>query len=1288
MAQETRRKSTGTARTASAQRSRKDSGAAQSSRRSTGQTRSSASRTAAQSGRSSSRPVSSVSGNGAGNRGRHRSTEYERSGRRPTSSGRGSSNAAYASREDIVLIVLLAVTVFLFLANFRIMGPVGNAVSGVMFGLFGFPNYILPPLTFGLTGFYFARRNDRGTIAKISCSGVLFLVAGMICELAAGNLKSSAGYDPAAIFLRCREGRNGGGLLEGSLTYLLYYFLKQVGTILVLVMIILICALILSGRSLFDMMESSRLHGYDDDGYAEEGSRPYEEEGRRARDIRTWEEEDALAQEEEADKEEYRRLREEDRERRRRDTIRRRQEVEDLRLRREKEREQRRQTQEAWEAEQARKKKQRELEEENRRMADSIVKVRTPGEYENYLANATLSESEPGEQTEQQAGAPGSPSDFGIPGGELTKQAADAATSAGIPGSSQTSESSSTADRLSVVTEVPQYTRNDDTAGEEETAAKTDGESGEEPSQSGAPLAVDNAPGEIQTAKNHDAEQYSVDPWLHEITAGPAAYSAIALKADVREQKAAQAALQYSGIGVPIPQETNPDYTSRAFEEQIIRQGVEEAMQRPAEPASAPASEPDAVPYFAEAAKPADETETVPATVQTAVPDSMQSAGQAGQAEAAPAEEQPAAPDSIQSMEPAGQTETEAAAAEEQPAAPDSIQSMEPADHATGTLAAEQNVDMDSNHASSQTAESASFPASEQAVTTADEQEIEEIEVERERSGGGSPKPGHAMSDPARSQSQEAAAADKPFRSVTSGLTFGGGIAEAQKQRDALEEKIRKQPKAPFQFPPVTLLHEGRHDHSEETDRELKETAFNLQNTLKTFGVDVTIPRVSQGPAVTRYELLPAQGVKVSKIVSLADDIKLNLAASDIRIEAPIPGKQAIGIEVPNRSPSSVPLRELFESEEYQNFHGKIRFGVGKDIGGNVVVADIAKMPHLLIAGSTGSGKSVCINTIILSILYSYTPDQVKLIMIDPKIVELSVYNGIPHLLLPVVTDPKKAAGALQWAVAEMTDRYRRFAEESVRDLKGYNEKARNAHGDAMTPLPQIVIIVDELADLMMVSAKDVEEAICRLAQLARAAGIHLIIATQRPSVDVITGLIKANMPSRIAFAVSSGVDSRTILDMYGAEKLLGKGDMLFYPQGYSKPARVQGAFVSDEEVTDVANYIKYHNQTWVEGNDIEKKIEMMNNGQDSAGPSAMGSAGQDSQYDEHFIEAGYLIIEKKKASIGMLQRVFKIGFNRAARIMDQLCEAGVVSADEGTKARQVLMSQSDFEAYIEENEI
>ena len=497
------------------------------------------------------------------------------------------------------------------------------------------------------------------------------------------------------------------------------------------------------------------------------------------------------------------------------------------------------------------------------------------------------------------------------------------------------------------------------------------------------------------------------------------------------------------------------------------------------------------------------------------------------------------------------------------------------------------------------------------------------------------------------------------------------------------EKKLPKK----YMFPPLSRLQKGTSSAGDSTN-ELKETAMRLQQTLNTFGVKVTITDISQGPSVTRYELQPEQGVKVSKIVGLTDDIKLNLAATDIRIEAPIPGKAAIGIEVPNKENMTVALRDLFESKEFKEFNSNIAFAVGKDIAGKTVVADIAKMPHMLIAGSTGSGKSVCINTLIMSILYKAHPDDVKLIMVDPKVVELSVYNGIPHLLIPVVTDPKKASAALHWAVSEMEDRYRKFADYNVRDLKGYNQKLETMreNGDEDVPgkLPQIVIIVDELADLMMVSPGEVEESICRLAQLARACGIHLIIATQRPSVDVITGLIKANMPSRVAFAVSSGVDSRTILDMVGAEKLLGKGDMLFYPQGYSKPARIQGAFVSDKEVSDVVDFLKNQMLGNTYAEDIEEKIANIGTSSGSAGGGA-GVSGSDNGRDEYFAEAGRFIIDKDKASIGMLQRVLKIGFNRAARIMDQLCEYGVVGEEEGTKPRKVLMSMEQFEQLLEE---
>lgn len=505
-------------------------------------------------------------------------------------------------------------------------------------------------------------------------------------------------------------------------------------------------------------------------------------------------------------------------------------------------------------------------------------------------------------------------------------------------------------------------------------------------------------------------------------------------------------------------------------------------------------------------------------------------------------------------------------------------------------------------------------------------------------------------------------------------------VVKEIKAKEAAVPDRKKAEGKDYIFPPVTLLIKEQQTQSSGYEQYLKETALKLQQTLESFGVNVTITDISCGPSVTRYEMFPEQGTKVSKILSLTDDIKLNLAASDIRIEAPIPGKAAIGIEIPNKHNQTVHFRDLIESSTFEKFKSRLAFAVGKDIGGKTVVTDLAKMPHLLIAGATGSGKSVCINTLIMSILYKASPEEVKLIMVDPKMVELSIYNGIPHLLIPVVTDPKKASGALNWAVAEMTNRYKKFTETGVRNIEGYNKKVKELQKsgeidpETIKKMPQIVIIIDELADLMMVAPGEVEDAIVRLSQLARAAGIHLVIATQRPSVNVITGLIKANVPSRIAFSVSSGVDSRTIIDMNGAEKLLGKGDMLFYPAGYSKPVRVQGAFISDSEISDVVEFLKENEDVAVYDTEVTEKIE-----------SKLNSTAISQEKDEYFEAAARFVIEKDKASIGMIQRMFKVGFNRAARIVDQLADAGIVGPEEGTKPRKVLMSSEQLEAYFEE---
>ena len=469
-----------------------------------------------------------------------------------------------------------------------------------------------------------------------------------------------------------------------------------------------------------------------------------------------------------------------------------------------------------------------------------------------------------------------------------------------------------------------------------------------------------------------------------------------------------------------------------------------------------------------------------------------------------------------------------------------------------------------------------------------------------------------------------------------------------------------------YEYPPVELLSKPGKKTLKGGAKALTDTATKLQKTLYSFGVSAKVENVSVGPAITRYELKPAEGVRVSKIANLADDIALNLAAETIRIEAPIPGKQAVGIEVPNKEKEVVHFREIIESKEFKSNKSKLTIGLGKDVAGNVQLADIAKMHHVLIAGATGSGKSVCINTIITSIVYNAKPSEVKFVMVDPKVVELSVYNGIPHLLIPVVTDPKKAAGALAWAVQEMDDRYNKFAEKGVRDLKGYNKaiEKENEFGK----LPQIVIIIDELADLMMVAKNDVEDAICRLAQKARAAGMHLVIATQRPSVDVITGLIKANVPSRIAFAVSSQVDSRTILDTIGAEKLLGKGDMLFFPSGDPKPSRVQGAFVSDEEVEKIVSFIK-SNGTANYSEDILESIENNNKSDKEIAET------QDDDTDPFLMDAIQTVVETGQASTSFIQRKFKVGYARAGRIIDQMEERGVISGYQGSKPREVLMT-------------
>ena len=912
---------------------------------------------------------------------------------------------------EIGLIVLFVVMVILFCCNFGIIGPVGNAISGVLFGIFGFTAYIAPIVIFLAVAFWFANEGNPTAVRKMIAGVVLFLMLGVICDLIARTAGSMEQYDIKLLYTNCSTGKKGGGILAGSICYLLLHYLETVGTVLVVLLCSVISLILVTERSFLNSMRN----GGD---RIRELSREDAVRRRENAQIRRQEQEERNSQREEARRirEEERRIREEER-----------------RLRAE--------------------------EKENEQILNVIPRR------EKKVSGVMMDTSLKKQETQP------------VGRREDIHEIVYEEDAQEIPVVEETRVTSSDFDKIKV-TGMHQVTM-------QEAAAE---------------------------------EPYEEIP-VEEVT------SAATFKKpfERRESWQEEAAL------------LTPQAESIRIHKEDIPEPVEE-----------------------------------PVTEWQSSSDMRQL-----------------------------QPETEPVV-------------REPAETAT-----------------------------------------------------------------AESRIRPKITAPEPPK--------GNSLAEDQIHKDIA--KAAKQPPAEYRIPPLSLLQKGK-AATGDSSRELKETAMRLQQTLNTFGVKVTITDISQGPSVTRYELQPEQGVKVSKIVGLADDIKLNLAATDIRIEAPIPGKAAIGIEVPNKENMTVALRDLLESKEFQEFNSNIAFAVGKDIAGKTVVADIAKMPHMLIAGATGSGKSVCINTLIMSILYKAHPDDVKLIMVDPKVVELSVYNGIPHLLIPVVTDPKKASAALHWGVSEMEDRYRKFADYNVRDLKGYNKKIETMPvpegEEAPKKMPQIVIIVDELADLMMVCPGEVEESICRLAQLARAAGIHLIIATQRPSVDVITGLIKANMPSRVAFSVSSGVDSRTILDMNGAEKLLGKGDMLFYPQGYSKPARVQGAFVSDKEVSDVVDYLKnqalgntYSNYA----EDIEEKIKNIG----SSGGSSGSGAGGGNDRDEYFEEAARFIIDKDKASIGMLQRVLKIGFNRAARIMDQLCEYGVVGEEEGTKPRKVLMSMEQFEQLLEE---
>lgn len=1002
----------------------------------------------------------------------------QRGRKKPSASGRSSSqkkksgsssrrNAAQIQAQnaivnEIILIGVFALTILLFLCNFGVIGVVGDKISRVMFGVFGLTAYALPVLAFVAIAFGISNQGNRAAAMKLAAGVVLFFVIGVVCALISQGSVSMAEYSLKDIYTDSADHRTGGGVIAGSLAWVLQHFLGLIGTVLFVLVLAIICTVIITERSFVNSVKNSGRYVYET---ARTDAILYRERSEKRREEN---QERYAKRQEEAEERSRRRLEE---------AAARRMEAEERRARRLQLKEEEQARQDAEQLLHAHKKVPGVME-------STDLKRDLPKRTPEDMHEITLTEP-PEERVEKRTVVPM----------EATGMDFDRIN---IHTMQQDFEEAS-------VSETPSYM--------EEPAAGQD---------SGEPLNEDG--------------YIDLPPW----------------------EEIPSPALE------PVPDKA-PDRTERlVVPEADVYRDMKEISFSP-------------------------------------------SSGQ----------EQPA-PDPAYKEAEYGEALREEAAED---------------------------------------------------FTAAVSRQIKEA-------------PGRQRPRPAAVPRQSAAKTEV-FSAGTAGQTNGAKtFCTADAAFYAEKEAKAKAARPPYQKPPLSLLSKIERKNNGDSVRELKETAMRLQETLQTFGVRVTITDISQGPAVTRYELQPEQGVKVSRILSLTDDIKLNLAATDIRIEAPIPGKAAIGIEVPNKENTAVGLRELLETKEFQEFSSKIAFAVGKDIAGKVVVSDIAKMPHMLIAGSTGSGKSVCINTLIMSILYKADPSEVKLILVDPKVVELSVYNGIPHLLIPVVTDPKKASAALQWGVAEMTDRYKKFADYNVRDLKGFNRKMEELKQKGETGLPekmpQIVIIVDELADLMMVAPGEVEESICRLAQLARAAGIHLIIATQRPSVDVITGLIKANMPSRVAFAVSSGVDSRTILDMNGAEKLLGKGDMLFYPQGYSKPVRVQGAFVSDGEVSAVVDYLKNQNIGNVYSQDVEEKLK------DMGASGASGSSGG-SEYDAYFADAGRLIIDKDKASIGMLQRMFKIGFNRAARIMDQLADAGVVGEEEGTKPRKVLMGSEEFEQLLEE---
>ena len=1284
-------------------------------------------------------------------------------------------------RQDLLIIGSFALSIFLFLSCFGILGPVGNFFAGMMFGLCGATAYVLPLFVFASVLYYEFRRDQKETPELLGAAFAVFLTIGVIAELASGDLASMPSYDLADLYSLCSTYKRGGGILAGSLCYLLYHFIGVPGTVLVIILVLALCTVILSQKPLLLILreqakraraERIRLRR-EEEQYRRDHPEEFEEEEEEEEEdygapyVNPGEEEEEPPFEEE----------EEPRygcERRRQG-----------KARPEKEQGSRvrffRGTPDNTLLNPASYQKKEEKpapkpplseEAESPKMAEPETGTRKEPVQEPA---ETLQETKAAPQ-EAPAKAP-SPE---VPPAEETPVPGAAAEAPGESYGAMEAPEPGFLEDEEETGPLPQDLRKlhipEEEDDYEEEAPKAPGIDFFE---GVAPVSVDSDP--IHLEAQYDAQQATekrradraplfASENLHEIL--PEDYGG-----EMQEESSAEENLILPGpdesrealpLGMAPPLPTAADYLN-SFVPQDVGQEEEAAPAKVQEDTPSRDLSHLGVLTF-------DDDEWIPEEDSAAA---SHPAGKKTQPEspAAPqAAEAPApvihrnAPEAIpQPVEEVSRQEEPTC--EETPQAP----SEDPAEEEI-PVPEEAPVSRELAGIPEETVEEEKSPVQEE--KTPSEEGLSDIPIYREGSNTGAPgqqdeipeeapqeeeaplapqeepqKPpteiyhadlpayGNPPEEPARKEEAKTPAPQQPigrpaFRSrtardfVTSEAasdasdilvrkegTLSGKTeiveearAEEARTREVLEAQEKQEEQThtvapiqqeeapekplrprPYVAPPMELLRPGTRIDAAASEQELRETAAKLQSTLETFGVRVHITEISQGPAVTRYEMQPEMGVKVSKILSLQDDIKLALAATDIRIEAPIPGKSAVGVEVPNQIRETVSLRDVLDSNEFKGAKSKTAFGVGKDLSGKIVVTDIAKMPHVLIAGATGSGKSVCINTMIMSILYHASPSEVKLIMIDPKVVELSVYNGIPHLMLPVVTDSQKAAATLNWCVAEMESRFRKFADNQVRDIKGYNAlvKSKQLEGEndpELAFMPSIVIIVDELADLMMVAKSEVETAICRLAQLARAAGMHLVIATQRPSVDVITGLIKANMPSRIAFAVTSGVDSRTILDMNGAEKLLGKGDMLFFPYGLSKPVRIQGAFVTDDEVNSVVNFLKTNDPAQESTEELEKKIESLANSGGSGGNDSGSAQGKDgdSGLEDLFVDAGFFIIEKNNASIGLLQRRFRIGFNKAARIMDQLCEAGVVSDSESTKSRKILMTKAEFQDYVD----